>query len=87
MVGGGCFSPGRFNLGNPVELTMKQIAEKIIALTGSKSKIVYQPLPKDDPRKRRPDITLAKEKLNWQPKVKLDDGLKKTIGYFREIIK
>ena len=78
---------GPVNLGNPVELTMKQIAEKIIALTGSKSKIVYQPLPKDDPRKRRPDITLAKEKLNWQPKVKLDDGLKKTIGYFREIIK
>jgi len=78
---------GPVNLGNPVELTMKQIAEKIIALTGSKSKIVYQPLPKDDPRKRRPDITLAKEKLNWQPKVKFDDGLKKTIGYFREIIK
>ncbi len=75
---------GPVNLGNPVELTVKKIAEKIIALTGSKSKIVYKPLPKDDPRKRRPDIKLAKEKLNWQPEIKLEPGLKKTIEYFKK---
>jgi len=74
---------GPVNLGNPVELTVKEIAEKIISLTGSKSKIAYKPLPKDDPKKRQPDITLAQEKLNWQPEVKLEDGLKKTIEYFR----
>ena len=74
---------GPVNLGNPVELTVKEIAEKIISLTGSKSKIAYKPLPKDDPKKRRPDTTLAQEKLNWQPEVKLEDGLKKTIEYFR----
>jgi len=78
---------GPVNLGNPVESTIKEIAEKIVALAGSKSKIVYQPLPQDDPKQRRPDITLAKEKLDWQPKVKLEDGLKKTIDYFRGIIK
>lgn len=75
---------GPVNLGNPVELTIKEIAEKIIALTGSKSKIVYRSLPQDDPKQRRPDIALAKEKLNWQPEVKLEEGLKKTIEYFRK---
>jgi len=77
---------GPVNLGNPAELTIKEIAEKIISLADSKSKVVYKPLPQDDPKKRKPDITLAKEKLNWQPKVKLEDGLKKTIEYFRGII-
>jgi UDP-glucuronate decarboxylase len=75
---------GPVNFGNPIELTMKEIAKKIITLTGSKSKLVYKTLPKDDPKKRRPNITLAKKKLNWQPKVKLNDGLKKTIEYFCE---
>ena len=75
---------GPVNLGNPVELTMKEIAKKIIKLTGSKAKLVYKPLPKDDPKKRRPDIVLAKKKLNWSPKVKLEDGLKKTIEYFKK---
>jgi UDP-glucuronate decarboxylase len=75
---------GPVNLGNPVELTVKDIAEKIISLTGSKSKIVYKPLPENDPKKRRPDISLAKEKLNWSPAVDLEDGLKKTIEYFRK---
>ncbi len=76
---------GPVNLGNPVEFKIKQIAEKIIALTGSKSKIVHRPLPQDDPKQRCPDITLAREKLSWQPKVKLEDGLKKTIEYFKEL--
>ncbi|MDP2709128.1 MAG: SDR family oxidoreductase [bacterium] len=75
---------GPVNFGNPLELTMKQIAEKIISLTGTKSKIVYRPLPEDDPKQRRPDITLAKEKLNWRPEVELDDGLKMTIEYFKK---
>jgi len=76
---------GPVNLGNPVELTIKEIAEKIIVLSGSKSKIVYKPLPQDDPKQRRPDITLAKEKLNWLPEVGLEDGLKKTIEYFKKL--
>jgi UDP-glucuronate decarboxylase len=75
---------GPVNVGNPGEFTIKQLAEEVIALTGSKSEIVYQPLPSDDPKQRRPDITLAKEKLGWEPKVPLKDGLVKTIGYFRD---
>jgi len=75
---------GPINLGNPAELTIKEIAKKIIILTGAKSKLVFKPLPKDDPKKRRPDITLARKKLNWQPKIKLDEGLKKTIEYFKK---
>lgn len=74
---------GPVNLGNPIEYTVKQLAEKIIKMTDSKSKIVYKQLPEDDPKKRKPDISLAKKVLKWQPKVKLDDGLKKTIEYFR----
>lgn len=74
---------GPVNLGNPLELTIKEIAEKIISLAGSKSRLVYKSLPQDDPKKRRPDISLAKEKLNWLPEVKLDDGLRQTIEYFR----
>jgi len=73
------------NTGNPGEYTIKQLAEKTLAmLPESKSKLVYRPLPGDDPKQRRPDITLAKELLNWEPRVNLDDGLRKTIEYFRK---
>ncbi|MBR4153184.1 MAG: SDR family oxidoreductase [Selenomonadaceae bacterium] len=75
---------GPVNLGNPGEFTMLELAELVLKLTGSKSKIVYRPLPSDDPTQRCPVIDLAKEKLNWQPTVKLEDGLKVTIKYFRE---
>ena len=77
---------GPVNLGNPGELTIRELAEKVIALTGSKSKLVFKPLPSDDPLQRCPDIKLAHEKLGWQPKVKLEDGLAKTIHYFRELL-
>jgi UDP-glucuronate decarboxylase len=73
---------GPMNLGNPGEFTMLQLAERVVALTGSKSRIVHKPLPADDPKQRRPDISLAKEKLGWQPKTQLDEGLAKTIAYF-----
>lgn len=73
------------NIGNPVEYTIKQLAEKIIKLCNSKSKIVFMPLPSDDPKQRKPDISLAKEKLNWIPNVKVDEGLMRTIEYFKKI--
>ncbi len=76
---------GPVNLGNPDEFTMLELAQKVIALTGSKSKLVYKAMPADDPTQRQPDITLAKSKLGWQPTIKLDEGLKKTIEYFRSI--
>ena len=76
---------GPVNLGNPGEFTVKQLAEMVIEMTGSKSKIVYEPLPADDPKQRRPDIGLAKEKLDWAPKVQLAEGLEKTIAYFRKV--
>ncbi|MEK6807809.1 MAG: UDP-glucuronic acid decarboxylase family protein [Nanoarchaeota archaeon] len=75
---------GPINLGNPDELAILEIARKITSLTKSQSKIIFMPLPADDPYKRKPDITLAKEKLGWAPKVDLDTGLKQTIDYFRE---
>lgn len=74
---------GPVNLGNPVEFSMKQLAELILKLTGSSSPIEYKPLPQDDPKQRQPDISLAKEKLHWEPKIELEEGLKKTIEYFR----
>ena len=77
---------GPVNIGNPGEFTMLELAEKVIAMTDSKSKIVFQPLPQDDPKMRRPDITLAKTRLDWEPKVKLDEGLKKTIEYFKSTL-
>ncbi len=77
---------GPVNIGNPDEFTMIELAEKVIELTKSKSKIVFQPLPQDDPMQRRPDISLAKEKLNWEPTVKLNEGLSKTIDYFKTVI-
>jgi UDP-glucuronate decarboxylase len=75
---------GPVNIGNPGEFTMLELAEKVIRLTGSKSRLIHRPLPPDDPRQRQPDITLAKSMLNWTPKVSLDDGLKETIAYFRQ---
>ena len=74
------------NIGNPGEFTIKELAEKVIKITKSKSKIVYMDLPLDDPKQRKPDIALAKSLLNWEPKVKLDKGLVKTIDYFRKIV-
>lgn len=76
---------GPVNLGNPAEFSILQFAEKVIELTGSKSKIVFKPLPPDDPAQRQPDITLAKEKLNWQLIVPLENGLKKTVEYFKGV--
>jgi UDP-glucuronate decarboxylase len=76
---------GPVNLGNPQECTIKELAETIIKLSESSSDLVFKPLPEDDPTRRCPDITLAKEKLSWQPKVTLEEGLKKTIDYFRNI--
>jgi UDP-glucuronate decarboxylase len=75
---------GPINIGNPGEFTMLELAKKVISLTNSKSKLVYWPLPKDDPTQRRPDITLASKKLGWEPKVQIDDGLIKTIEWFRK---
>ncbi len=76
---------GPVNIGNPNEFTILALAEKVIELTKSSSKIVRMPLPPDDPSQRQPDITLAKEKLNWEPYIELEEGLKKTIDYFRSI--
>lgn len=74
---------GPVNIGNPGEFTIKELAEKVIKLTGSSSKIIYEALPADDPMQRQPDISLAKKILNWEPKIKLDEGLVKTIEYFK----
>ena len=77
---------GPVNIGNPVEVTMLELAERIISLTQSASKLCYKPLPQDDPKQRRPDISFAKSALDWQPKVALEDGLKTTIAYFRRTL-
>ena len=77
---------GPANIGNPGEYTILQLAEKIIEMTGASSKILFKPLPQDDPLQRKPDIELAKERLGWQPEVGLADGLRLTIGYFKELI-
>jgi UDP-glucuronate decarboxylase len=74
---------GPVNLGNPNEFTILELAEKVIKLTDSKSKIIYKPLPQDDPTQRQPDISLAKKQLKWEPKIQLEEGLKKTIEYFK----
>jgi len=73
---------GPINIGNPNEITLLELAEQIIKLTGSKSKIVFKPLPKDDPRQRQPNISMAKKVLDWEPLVDLETGLRKTIEYF-----
>jgi len=77
---------GPVNIGNPNEFTMLELAEKVIKLTGTKSKIIYMPLPSDDPTQRQPNISLAKKELGWEPKVMLEEGLIKTIDYFRSIL-
>lgn len=78
---------GPVNLGNPAEFTILELAEKVIELTGSSSKIIYKPLPSDDPKQRKPDITLAKNSLKWKPVIRLDDGLIKTINYFDSLLR
>jgi UDP-glucuronate decarboxylase len=77
---------GPVNLGNPREFTILQLAETLIRMTGSPSRIAFTPLPEDDPLQRRPDITQAREKLKWEPRVQLSEGLEKTIAYFRMVI-
>ena len=77
---------GPVNLGNPGEFQIKQLAERVLALVGSRSNIIYKELPQDDPQQRRPDITLAKARLNWQPSIALDDGLIRTVEYFRALL-
>ncbi len=78
---------GPVNLGNPGEFTVKELAENIIEMTGSRSKLEFLPLPQDDPKQRQPDISLAKKVLNWEPQVKLTEGLKQTIKYFEDLLK
>ncbi len=78
--------PGPMNLGNPVEFTILELANLVKEMTGSKSNIILNPLPQDDPKQRRPDITLAREKLNWQPSIALKEGLIKTIAYFEKLV-
>jgi UDP-glucuronate decarboxylase len=77
---------GPVNLGNPEEITIATLAEMVIDLTGSRSKIVRRPMPVDDPRQRQPDISQAKERLNWTPRTSLKDGLKRTLSYFEGLI-
>ena len=77
---------GPVNLGNPGEFSMIELAEKVLSITGSKSKLAYLPLPKDDPRQRQPNIELAKTRLNWEPKITLEDGIKETVAYFRNLL-
>jgi UDP-glucuronate decarboxylase len=78
---------GPVNLGNPSEFTILELAQKVIALTGSKSKLVFKPLPSDDPMQRCPNITLANDKLGWEPKIQLEQGLARTISYFEELVR
>ena len=77
---------GPINIGNPDEFTIQEIAEKIVKLTNSSSQIVFKPLPEDDPKQRKPDISIAKEKISWKPKIDLIEGLKQTINYFEKIL-
>lgn len=77
---------GPINMGNPGEFTMIELAEKVLRLTGSASKLIHMPLPQDDPKQRRPDITKAKQLLNWEPTIALEQGLERTIAYFRKVV-
>ena len=72
------------NLGNPTEFTILQLAERVLALTGSRSKLVYRELPTDDPKTRRPDVAFAESTIGWAPRIQLEEGLKRTIEYFEE---
>ncbi|EKD75748.1 MAG: hypothetical protein ACD_44C00033G0002 [uncultured bacterium] len=86
MMAGPADFRGPLNLGNPEEYTMLELAEKILELTRSKSKLIFKALPSDDPKQRKPDISLARQSFDWEPKVKLIDGLKETIQYFKKIL-
>ncbi len=77
---------GPINIGNPNEISIQQLAERIIDLTGSRSQIVFHPLPQDDPLRRRPDVSRARSDLGWEPRVALDDGLMQTIAYFEDLL-
>ena len=77
---------GPVNIGNPGEFTIRQLAELVIAKTGAASKLIYEPLPQDDPTQRRPDISLAKKELDWEPAIALSEGLDRTIEYFRQFV-
>jgi len=77
---------GPMNLGNPCEFTIRQLAEKVIDLTETKSRLIFKPLPSDDPKQRQPDISYARRELGWEPMVVLEDGLKKTISYFDDFL-
>jgi UDP-glucuronate decarboxylase len=78
---------GPINIGNPGEFTMLELARKVIALADSKSKLEFKPLPADDPKQRKPDITLARTRLNWQPAIELEEGLTRTLAYFKTLLK
>jgi UDP-glucuronate decarboxylase len=86
MMESGPEFPGPVNLGNPNEFTILELAEAVLEITGSKSELIRKPLPEDDPRQRQPDISLAKEKLDWEPTVQLREGLAKTVEYFEELL-
>jgi UDP-glucuronate decarboxylase len=86
MMGTGPQTTGPINIGNPTEFTIRALAEQVLALTGSKSKLVFRPLPSDDPKQRQPNITKAREVLQWEPTVALREGLQKTIAYFDELL-
>ena len=77
---------GPVNMGNPGEFTMLELAENVLKLTDSRSKLAFHPLPTDDPKQRQPDISLAKEQLGWEPKIALEDGLNETVAYFRKTL-
>ena len=77
---------GPFNMGNPIEFTIKELAETVLQMVGGKSNLVFQPLPQDDPKQRQPNITLARNNLGWEPKVMLNEGLEKTVSYFRTLL-
>jgi UDP-glucuronate decarboxylase len=78
---------GPINIGNPAEFTILELAQQVIKMTGSRSKIVHRPLPQDDPRQRRPDISKAQDVLSWSPRTPLKDGLKRTVAYFEELLR
>lgn len=86
MMNSDAETTGPLNMGNPGEFTMLELAEKVLHLTGSTSKLVFLPLPQDDPRQRQPDISRTRARLDWSPKVELDEGLQKTIAYFKKIV-
>jgi UDP-glucuronate decarboxylase len=87
MMGTPAEMTGPINLGNPVEISIRTLAELIVEKTGSRSKIIEAPLPSDDPVQRCPDITKAREVLDWSPTVSLDEGMQKTIGYFEQVLR